>query len=147
MEFHWPYKLLLSTIFGSALLGIYFPLFGFPFYAGLVIGSFLIAASFIFGFYTRRFLRSHDTTTSPEGEPAVLVTTGPFEFTRNPMYLSYVIIAFAAAVCAPSKMGSVLPLIYFLYLNNFIIPEEEKRLAAKFPEGFGEYAKRVRRWI
>jgi protein-S-isoprenylcysteine O-methyltransferase Ste14 len=87
------------------------------------------------------------TTVRPSGNASRLVTTGPYGFTRNPMYLG---LALALAGIA-LRLGSVspwmtVPLFVWVITRGFI-RAEERMLAAKFPDAYGEYRRRVRRWI
>ena len=73
-----------------------------------------------------------------------LATSGPYAYTRNPLYLGSLLLAIGFAVAARSWwVGAVLVAMFFaIYLP--VIREEEKFLREKFPE-FGEYARRVPR--
>lgn len=73
-----------------------------------------------------------------------LATTGPYAFTRNPLYLGSLVIAIGFAVAARSWwVGAALVVMFFaIYLP--VIRSEEAFLRANFPE-FDEYARRVPR--
>ena len=93
--------------------------------------------------------RRHETTIDPR-EPqrsSSLVDTGIYRFTRNPMYLGFLVILTGWAV----YLGNLLPFIvlslYVLYLGKYQIEPEERFLAAKFGEHYDAYRRKVRRWI
>jgi protein-S-isoprenylcysteine O-methyltransferase Ste14 len=73
-----------------------------------------------------------------------LATSGPYAYTRNPLYLGSLLIGIGFAVAARSWwVGAVLVVMFFaIYLP--VIRDEENFLRAKFPE-FDEYARRVPR--
>jgi protein-S-isoprenylcysteine O-methyltransferase Ste14 len=73
-----------------------------------------------------------------------LATSGPYAYTRNPLYLGSLLIGVGFAVAARSWwIGLVLVVMFFaIYLP--VIRDEEAFLRAKFPE-FEEYARRVPR--
>jgi protein-S-isoprenylcysteine O-methyltransferase Ste14 len=73
-----------------------------------------------------------------------LATSGPYAYTRNPLYLGSLLIGIGFAVAARSWwVGVVLVLMFFvIYLP--VIGGEEAFLRQKFPE-FEEYARRVPR--
>jgi len=75
-----------------------------------------------------------------------LTTTGPYAYTRNPLYLgSLVVVAgFAVAGWNPWLAAGVLLLFFLLYLPT--ISSEEEYLRQNFPE-FAEYAQRVPRLV
>jgi protein-S-isoprenylcysteine O-methyltransferase Ste14 len=73
-----------------------------------------------------------------------LATSGPYAYTRNPLYLGSLLIGIGFAVAARSwSVGVVLVLMFFaIYLP--VIRDEEAFLRQKF-SGFDEYARRVPR--
>jgi len=78
-----------------------------------------------------------------------LATTGPYAYTRNPLYLGSIIIAVGFALAARSwiVLGLFLVLFFVIYLP--VIRGEESYLRERFPE-FAEYERRVPRllpWI
>src|ERR1700739_3555472 len=75
-----------------------------------------------------------------------LATSGPYAYTRNPLYLGSLLIGVGFAIAARSWwIGGVLVLMFFaIYLP--VIRDEEAFLRQKFPE-FEEYARRVPRML
>jgi protein-S-isoprenylcysteine O-methyltransferase Ste14 len=75
-----------------------------------------------------------------------LATSGPYAYTRNPLYLGSLLIGIGFAVAARSWwVGVVLAMMFFaIYLP--VIRDEESFLRQKFPE-FEEYAQRVPRML
>lgn len=92
-------------------------------------------------------LLSKRTTLYPAGSPSFLVTEGPFAFSRNPIYLGDLMIAAGAAIILSSLSSFFVPILFFVVLNNFVIPLEEKRLAQIFGEAYDKYKNRVHRWL
>jgi protein-S-isoprenylcysteine O-methyltransferase Ste14 len=78
---------------------------------------------------------------------SVLITSGPFRFSRNPIYLSMLFWLTGLAVLLGSLILFLFPLLLFLLANFLIIPREEKDLENKLGEQYLEYRRRVRRWI
>jgi protein-S-isoprenylcysteine O-methyltransferase Ste14 len=93
--------------------------------------------------------RRAQTTTNPlrPDQASVLVTTGSYRITRNPMYfgLMLLLLAWAAALGSPVSLAG--PLGFIMYMNRFQIGPEERVLAAKFGAAFERYRAGVRRWI
>ena len=73
-----------------------------------------------------------------------LATTGPYAYTRNPLYLGSLLIGVGFAVAARSWWIGVALVVMFFAIYVPVIRGEEKFLREKFPE-FGEYARRVPR--
>jgi protein-S-isoprenylcysteine O-methyltransferase Ste14 len=77
---------------------------------------------------------------------AELTTTGPYAWTRNPLYLGSMLIAFGFAAGARSWLLAVLLVLLFAVIYVPVIRGEEQYLRAHFA-GFADYAKRVPRLI
>lgn len=87
------------------------------------------------------------TTIVPHMQPSALVDTGPFQFTRNPIYAADLVILVGWCVSLGSPLGLILLVpLYFALLHLFILPEEA-RLRAKLGAPYEDYCTRVRRWI
>jgi protein-S-isoprenylcysteine O-methyltransferase Ste14 len=76
-----------------------------------------------------------------------LVTSGPFGFTRNPMYLGLVIVTLGIAVWVAAWPMFLAPLATFATANWVHIPFEEAKMRRQFGDAFDAYARTVRRWI
>jgi protein-S-isoprenylcysteine O-methyltransferase Ste14 len=74
-----------------------------------------------------------------------LVTTGPFRFTRNPMYLVLVLVTFGIALWVGAWPMFLAPIATFATLNRVHIPFEEAKMRGQFGGAFGAYARRVKR--
>ena len=77
---------------------------------------------------------------------AELTRTGPYAYTRNPLYLGSMGIAFGFAVAAGKIWLGVLLVVLFLAIYVPTILSEETFLRGAFPD-FEEYAKRVPRLL
>jgi len=94
------------------------------------------------------FWRARTTINPLKPERArVLVTHGIYRFTRNPMYLSLLLllVAYASHLWSWPALGG--PVAFVAYVTRFQIVPEERILAAKFGDEFAAYRRRVRRWI
>ena len=80
-------------------------------------------------------------------ETVVLVTSGVFRFTRNPMYLSLVLLLSAYYFFQPTPFSPFGLLVVLWYLTRFQIVPEERVLAEKFGDFYLKYRQTVRRWI
>lgn len=76
-----------------------------------------------------------------------LVTGGVFRLSRNPMYLSLLLLLVAYAVRLDSPAVWLGPLVFIAYVTRFQIHPEERALEAKFGEAYLRYQMRTRRWL
>ena len=75
-----------------------------------------------------------------------LTTSGPYAYTRNPLYLGSLIMAVGFAVAARSGWVLLVMVVMFLVIYVPVIRSEEAFLRQKFPS-FEEYARRVPRLL
>ena len=75
-----------------------------------------------------------------------LATSGPYAYTRNPLYLGSILIAVGFAIAARSWAIGIVIVALFLAIYLPVIKAEERFLAERFPE-FGEYQLRVPRLL
>jgi protein-S-isoprenylcysteine O-methyltransferase Ste14 len=89
------------------------------------------------------------TTINPHKpvEATALVSSGPYRFTRNPMYMGMllVLLAWTAFLSSPPALAG--PLAFVLYMNRFQIGPEERALRSLFGSEYTAYVSRVRRWL
>ena len=88
-----------------------------------------------------------NTPVIPTDEPTALVLSGPFTFTRNPMYLGMVLILTGIAVWKASWPMFIAPPAFFLIINSFFLPYEERKMERIFGKQYLDYKKQVRPWI
>lgn len=75
-----------------------------------------------------------------------LTTTGPYAYTRNPLYLGSMLLAFGFAVAAHSWWTALALAILFAVIYWPTIRSEEEFLRGRFP-GYEEYSRRVPRLL
>jgi protein-S-isoprenylcysteine O-methyltransferase Ste14 len=76
-----------------------------------------------------------------------LVVSGPFRFTRNPMYLGMASVLFAWATYLSAPVVVLGPIAFVLFITRFQIIPEERAMAVKFGAEYEAYRQSVRRWI
>lgn len=73
----------------------------------------------------------------------VLTVTGPYAFTRNPLYLGSFILMIGASIAAHSWWSALILLAYFAVFYSFVMRREERELYRHHGEAFQEYARNV----
>ena len=76
-----------------------------------------------------------------------LVTSGIFNYSRNPMYLGLaaLLVGWTAYLASPWLLAG--PVLFIAFINRFQITPEERAMSAKFGNDFATYKTRVRRWL
>lgn len=105
-----------------------------PTLGSILVGLVVSATGLGIRAYASGYVRKNET----------LATTGPYAYTRNPLYLGSIIIAAGFALAARSWMIGAILLLMFLAIYLPVIRGEEKFLREHFPE-FSEYERRVPR--
>jgi protein-S-isoprenylcysteine O-methyltransferase Ste14 len=87
-------------------------------------------------------------TPIPGNRPTTtIVRTGPYRFSRNPIYLAFSLLQLGLSVWANS-LALLITLIPAVALMWFVvIPREERYLKARFPSEYSAYKASVRRWL
>ena len=76
-----------------------------------------------------------------------LITRGPYQFTRNPMYLGLVILTLGIAIWVGAWPMFGAPIALFATANWGHIPFEEAKMGRQFGAAYNNHVARVRRWI
>lgn len=93
------------------------------------------------------WLRKFKTTALPHQPAKYLISTGPYGFSRNPIYLAFLLLTLASAVATGNLWTLMtLPLVMAL-LSIFAVNPEEIHLQNTFPDDYKDYTDRVRRWL
>jgi protein-S-isoprenylcysteine O-methyltransferase Ste14 len=84
----------------------------------------------------------------PTNQPTTaIVDSGPYRFTRNPIYLGMFLSLFGLAIAFNTLWLLVLLVLFALVIRYGVVAREEAYLARKFGDDYGGYRARVRRWV
>ncbi len=144
MKITFPPVILLASIVLQIIL-----LFSFPISVDLssLLGLILIFSGISLVFVSFRFMRKMKTTFIPDGTPEVLISSGPFKFSRNPIYLGMLAILVGVAFLMSSLSAIIIAFVFGIIINFTWIAHEEKKLHELFSEDWENYSSKVRRWI
>lgn len=93
--------------------------------------------------------RRANTTVDPRvpQQSSSLVIRGIYRYSRNPMYLGFLLLLLALACYLMNVAAMTLLPLFVLYMNRFQIVPEERFLLQKFGAEYQAYCERVRRWV
>ena len=136
------YLLILSYLIGEFILPKYPMLYIFNF-----LGLFLIIVSPIIFFSSRNAFYAHNENLLPQTDTDTIIKTGIYAYSRNPIYLSFVLFHLGMFLTFENTMYFLCSIGLFFWLNNYVIKEEEDFLKDKFKEDYIRYCKSVKKWI
>lgn len=87
------------------------------------------------------------TPLAPHRDATTLVATGPYRWSRNPIYLGLLLILIAFWLACGSLTSALVPPVFVFLLNRNVIVPEETALEARFGDAYRHYKTRVRRWL
>jgi protein-S-isoprenylcysteine O-methyltransferase Ste14 len=73
----------------------------------------------------------------------VLTVTGPYAFTRNPLYLGSAVLTLGASIAAHSWISASILCVYFAVVYSIVMRREEQELHSRHGAAFEEYARAV----
>lgn len=111
------------------------------------IGIVIIVIGIAMTFFVNYLLLKSGTSIKPYESPSLLVLSGPFKFSRNPLYLGMAVAFFGVDILLGSISPFVFLILFIVIIDRFFIPMEEKNLEKTFGKKYDDYKKRVRRWI
>ena len=79
--------------------------------------------------------------------PSSLALTGPYKFSRNPIYFGAIVMVFGLFILSASITILILNCFCFLLFRFSFVKWEEEKLEEKFGQNYLDFKKRVRRWI
>jgi Putative protein-S-isoprenylcysteine methyltransferase len=89
----------------------------------------------------------HKTSPDLYKPTTAIVRSGPYRFTRNPLYLALVTLFLGIALLANSWWILGLAPVLFALLHFVVVKREEAYLEQKFGEEYLRYKRAVRRWL
>ena len=109
-----------------------------------ILGLIVSLGIFFSGF---NIFKTYDENPVPTSSTNKIIKTGIFAYTRNPIYLSFVIFLLSMFFVFENVMYFLSAVAMAVWLHNYVIKEEEKFLIEKFPDEFDRYMATVKRWI
>ena len=123
------------------------PLPTLPLPANVVVGIVLIALGLALVAPSAALFQRAGTNLAPHRPTTALVFTGPYRFTRNPIYVGFADIYAGAAVWSGTTWALILLPLVLVVIRRAVIAREERYLEATYGQEYLDYKARVRRWL
>lgn len=112
-----------------------------------IVGASLAAAALLFGAWAIvTFVRAR-THVIPVRPATTLVTWGPFRFSRNPMYVQFVVLYVGASLWAGALWPFLFLPLVLLAVRRLVIAREEAYLERRFGDEYRAYCAATPRWL
>jgi protein-S-isoprenylcysteine O-methyltransferase Ste14 len=143
-----PPPLLYGSAFVLVLVFRWFwpmPIFGhavalWPGLALLVLGVGIAA-------WGGRTMHAAGTNVNPALPTTAIVASGPFRFSRNPLYLALTLLYLGLTLAFNTWWGIVVLVPVLIIMHRGVVLREERYLEQKFGEIYRQYRSKVRRYL
>jgi len=113
------------------------PLLG-PLLAGCAVALFV---------FSLREFRAAGTSVRGSERTTTIVRTGPYRFSRNPIYLSFILFVLGLSIWLNNLWLLVTLVPAVATIAIVVIPREERFLERNFHDQYSSYKAAVRRWL
>ncbi|MFA6006582.1 MAG: isoprenylcysteine carboxylmethyltransferase family protein [Candidatus Paceibacterota bacterium] len=143
----YPPVVVTATIAFGLLMQFLFPLpvIASSFFRG--IGFMLTIGAMLILWWSDVTFKNVGTHSNPTRATTDLVITGPHEYSRNPMYLAFLILTFGIGLWVGTLWLIILDIAQYAILDYLVVIPEEHYLSRKFGERYKRYTEKVRRWL
>jgi protein-S-isoprenylcysteine O-methyltransferase Ste14 len=141
-----PFVYLGSIVLGL-LLHLVWPRRLVPLSVSTPIGATVTLLAVVLFFSSVRTLRAAGTPIPGNRPTTTIVRTGPYRFSRNPIYLAFSLLQLGLSfwVNSLALLITLIPAVALMWL--VVIPREERYLESRFPSEYSAYKASVRRWL
>ncbi|MBI5620749.1 isoprenylcysteine carboxylmethyltransferase family protein [Candidatus Gottesmanbacteria bacterium] len=142
-----PPLIYLSGLVVGAILHWLKPLPFLPETLTLPLSTILVVTSIALITTAFRAFRKAKTTIHVHKPTTKIVTTGPYRFSRNPIYLSMTLLTIGIAILVNTLWILVMLIPVLLVMQFGVIAREEAYLTKKFGDEYLHFKSKVRRWL
>jgi len=97
--------------------------------------------------YGGAFIVAAGTNLDPALPSTAVVTSGPFRFSRNPLYLALTLLYIGLTLAFNTWWGIVMLVPLLIIMHRGVVQREERYLEQKFGESYRQYRSKVRRYL
>jgi len=114
---------------------------------GHLYGGIIIFTATLIAAWALLYFHRNDTDVRPDKPDSALITSGPYRFTRNPLYIVLTLAQITAAVWLDNLWILLLVIASVIVITRYAITREELYLEQLFGQEYLKYKQRVRRWF
>jgi protein-S-isoprenylcysteine O-methyltransferase Ste14 len=142
-----PPLVYLSSVLTGIVVHIAWPLPFLPPALALPVGSSLVVVAIALFSCSVRELWAAGTPVPGSKPTTVIVRTGPYRFSRNPIYLAFSVLHLGIAIWVNSPWLVATLMVTVAVMAIVVIPREERYLEGRFGSEYLNYKASARRWL
>ena len=142
-----PPLVFLTSLVSGAVMHLAMPLPFLPATLAVALGVPLVAVAIALFSYSVVQFRAAGTPVPARKPTTVIVRTGPYHFSRNPIYLAFSLFQLGIAISVNSVWLLATLVGAVALIHYVVIPREEQYLERKFGAQYLDYKAAVRRWL
>ena len=142
-----PPLVYLTSLVSGAVMQLAMPLPFLPATLAVALEVPLVAVAIALFSYSVAQFRAAGTPVPARKPTTVIVRTGPYHFSRNPIYLAFSVFQLGIAISVNSVWLLATLVGAVALIHYVVIPREEQYLERKFGAQYLDYKAAVRRWL
>jgi len=142
-----PPRIYLGSIVTGLLIAMAAPLPFVPASLSVPVGAPLVVLAIALFVWSVRKFRAAGTPVPAREPTTAIVRTGPYRFSRNPIYLAYSLFQLGLAVSLDNGWLLATLVVAVWLIHHLVIPREEQYLERKFGAEYLDYKRSVGRWL
>ena len=135
------------ALVAGLLLNRRYPIPFLPRAVNKVVGASLVGGGLLTGGWAIYTIRRAGSNENPYKPSTTIVDEGPYQYTRNPMYVGFTLLHVGISALANALPPLLLLPGVWAVMQRGVIEREERYLESKFGDEYRAYKARVRRWI
>jgi protein-S-isoprenylcysteine O-methyltransferase Ste14 len=112
-----------------------------------LLGPLVTACAVVFFLLSYREFRRAGTSVQGSKRSTVIVRTGPYRFSRNPIYLAFILFVIGLSVWLNNVWMLVTLVPAVGIIARIVVPREERFLERNFSDEYLSYKSSARRWF
>lgn len=142
-----PPLVYMTSLVSGAVIHLAMPSPFLPGTLAVALGVPLVAVAIALFCYSVAQFRAAGTPVPARKPTTVIVRTGPYHFSRNPIYLAFSVFQLGIAIWVNSVWLLATLVGAVALIHYVVIPREEQYLERKFGAQYLDYKAAVRRWL
>lgn len=142
-----PPKLMLFCIILMITFDLWLPIMEVGHWFVSIMGLFIMVSGGILAKSGSDYFEEKGTNIETFLPPDMLVSDGLYKYSRNPMYLGFMLLLIGLTILLGSLAAAVVCGLFFLVMNAWYIPYEEKVMHEIFRDAYAKYKLKTRRWL